>query len=406
MAKFFTVRSAFASDLSHLANTTVSSRHYMERRVNSELKAFPAYEKPQPFLPQENVSSRPRRKSLSEQTTEVAKYVAPPISWTLVGLCLMWYMSSAVSNTIAKSILNSFGYPATLTMVQFVYAVAFSGSALLLTSKYPAISSLFPRGTLGTTGIQGPNRYIFTATAPMAGFQLCGHLLSYTAMSQIPVSLVHAIKSLSPLFTVGAYRTIIGTKYKPSTYVALVPLTLGVIMTCSAEFRAQPFAIFEALCSTLIFVSQNIYSKRLLTLGATAANQPTFDKMTILGWCAGLAFIGTLPIWVVTDGLSFLTAGIEIKGSVAKLLFLFTLNGFSHFCQNLLSFLVLGSISPVSYSIASLLKRIVVITAAIGWFGQPISSQQGWGIVISFLGLYLYDRFGGKVESQESDLPT
>lgn len=352
---------------------------------------------------QPRFEGRIRSKSLSEQTQEVAKQLAPPISLPLVLLCLAWYLSSAISNNIAKAILDEFNYPVTLTMVQFVYAVGFSTLFCALAKLSPGIATLFPKNTVGTSGVPYPSKYIVQCTGPMACFQLVGHILSFMSMSEIPVSMVHAIKSLSPLFTVMAQTLVFRTKYSWATYAALMPLIVGVIMTCGAGFLARPFAIIYALAATIVFVSQNMYSKRLLTTGSVANDAPKLDKMAILCWCNALAFTLTLPIWLCSDGLRMFNSGINVQGSSAYLLTLFTLNGFSHFSQNLLAFVVLGSISTVSYSIASLFKRIVVITVAIVWFGQHVSKTQGWGIIITFFGLYLYDKFGSKPQSQEGE---
>lgn len=350
---------------------------------------------------------RIRSKSFSEQTQEVAKQLAPPISVSLVAMCLAWYLCSAISNNIAKAILDEFNYPVTLTMAQFVYAVAFSSLFCTLARIRPEITFWFPRDMVGTSGVPPPNKYIVQSTGPMACFQLVGHILSFMSMSEIPVSLVHAIKSLSPLFTVLAQTIFLRAKYSWATYAALCPLMLGVIMTCGAGFMARPFAILYALAATMVFVTQNMYSKRLLTTGSAANNAPKLDKMTVLCWCNTIAFFLTMPIWFFSDGIRMIQYGVASTGSFKLLLTLFTLNGFSHFSQNLLAFVVLGSISTVSYSIASLFKRIVVITVAIFWFGQQVSTAQGWGIAITFFGLYLYDKFGSKPEiPAKESLPT
>jgi solute carrier family 35, member E1 len=49
-------------------------------------------------------------------------------------------------------------------------------------------------------------------------------------------------------------------------------------------------------------------------------------------------------------------------------------------------------VSPVTYSVASLFKRVFVIIFAIVWFGNSMTAVQGFGIGLTFLGLYLYDR--------------
>lgn len=378
-----------------------------------------------PRRPSLSFSRMPRRsrgRSISEQTQDAVKQIAPPVSIPLVILCLLWYLTSAISSNLSKAILLIFDYPVSLTMVQFVYAAAFSSTVIYIATRSRTFASIFPKNSVSTTGLIGPQRFVLKSTAPMAGFQIVGHIFSHSATSQIPVSLVHAIKSLSPLLTVSVYTFVFGARYNLSTYLSLIPLTLGVIMACSAEFKAKPFALLYAFMGCVVFVSQNIWSKVLLTTGSSAKDQGSLsiadiperklDKMTILFWCAAGGFVGTLPIWILSDGASVIFSGegfvLRNGGSFLQLLFLVTLNGFSHFCQNLLSFIILGSISTVAYSIASLLKRIVVITAAIFWFGQRVSVTQGWGIVITFAGLYIYDRFGSKTTipvQRESVLP-
>jgi solute carrier family 35 protein E1 len=243
---------------------------------------------------------------------------------------------------------------------------------------------------------------------PLAVFQLAGHILSSMATSQIPVSLVHTIKGLSPLFTVLAYRFFFRIRYAKATYLSLVPLTLGVMLACSTGFSTNFFGIICALIAAIVFVSQNIFSKKLFNEAERAESDmhPSglrkLDKLNLLYYCSGLAFILTLPIWLVSEGYplfaDFMHDGsISLSGKTGALdhgalALEFVFNGVSHFAQNILAFVLLSMISPVSYSVASLIKRVFVIFVAIIWFGSNTTPIQGFGIALTFLGLYLYDR--------------
>ena len=57
-----------------------------------------------------------------------------------------------------------------------------------------------------------------------------------------------------------------------------------------------------------------------------------------------------------------------------------------------MAFVLLSMVSPVTYSVASLIKRVFVIVVAIVWFGNRTTGVQAGGITLTFLGLYLYDR--------------
>lgn len=367
----------------------------------------------------EKPTTRPRSRSLTEKAVET---LGAPVSLSLVVLCVSWYTSSVVSNTLNKTILTVFPYPVTLTMIQFLMAVGLGFGTIQLSQISRSFYRFLPAGTVSMSGFRYPTREIIMSTLPMGVFQLVGHIFSHTATSLIPVSLVHTIKALSPLFTVAAYRFVFGVKYPTRTYWTLIPLTVGVILTCSTQFSSQMKGILYALIGALIFVSQNIYSKKLLTYRPENSvlgddNTPRIDKLNILCYCSSLAFILTSPLWLFSEGFTIISdylngtgafaaepsvlEATEPSASFAYIVYAFLLNGVSHFLQNMLAFQVLGVVSPVTYSVASLIKRIAVVTVSILWFGQKVSAMQQFGIVLTFGGLYIYDKFGGDKVGQK-----
>lgn len=255
---------------------------------------------------------------------------------------------------------------------------------------------------------------------PLAVFQIGGHILSSIATERIPVSLVHTIKGMSPLFTVLAYRFLYHIRYSTATYLALVPLTFGVVLACSVEFSNNLVGIFCAFGGALIFVTQNIFSKKLFNKAARVeaegphgpSSQRDLDKLNLLCYCSGLAFLMTFPIWLWTDALPLYSAPLSLspqnllKAPSASSMYLpieFLFNGAFHFAQNFLAFILLSVVSPVTYSVASLIKRVFVIFIAIIWFGNRTTPVQAFGILLTFLGLYLYDRAS---DSEKADRRT
>ena len=315
-------------------------------------------------------------------------------------------MSSALTNTSSKSILNAFPRPVTLTLIQFAFVSTWCLFFAFLASLFPSIKKSIPALR---QGIRYPSRDVIATTFPLALFQLGGHILSSTATEKIPVSLVHTIKGLSPLFTVLAYRFIFRIRYGTATYLSLIPLTLGVVLACSVEFSGNLLGITCAFGGALIFVTQNIFSKKLFNEAArveadgSTAQSRKLDKLNLLCYCSGLAFLLTFPIWIWTDGLPMLFSYLQddpispptVPTPSASRIYVpleFVFNGIFHFAQNMLAFILLSLVSPVTYSVASLIKRVVVITFAIVWFGSRTTPVQAAGIALTFIGLYLYDR--------------
>ena len=324
-------------------------------------------------------------------------------------------MSSALTNTSSKSILNAFPKPATLTLVQFFFVAFYCITLSWLSFVFPRLQTMIPALR---NSIRYPSREVIMTTLPLAAFQIGGHLLSSNATSKIPVSMVHTVKGLSPLFTVSAYRFFYNIQYPPATYYSLIPLTLGVMLACSGKhtFGGELLGLFYALLATVIFVTQNIFSKKLFNEAAKAeaegqaAKTRKLDKLNLLCYSSGMAFLLTSPIWFWSEGVGLIRDFLH-DGSLdlsakpgsfdhGRLVLEFVFNGTFHFGQNIMAFVLLSMVSPVTYSVASLIKRVWVIIVAILWFWQPTTPIQAGGIALTALGLYLYDRAN---ESNKAD---
>ncbi|KAH0582805.1 hypothetical protein H2248_010714 [Termitomyces sp. 'cryptogamus'] len=317
-------------------------------------------------------------------------------------LCALWYSTSALASNTGKAILTQFRYPITLTFVQFGFVAVY---CLLFMSPLIRFSKL-----------RAPSRTIIQNTLPMGMFQVGGHMFSSIAISRIPVSTVHTIKALSPLFTVAAYALLFGVSYSTRTYASLLPLMVGVMLACSFDMSASnATGLLCAFGSALVFVSSNIFFKKIMPTNGGGLTQSAhkLDKLNLLLYSASMAFILMIPLWLYHD-LPLLyasttnpshvihpTGGHETPHSVMYYIFM---NGTVNFAQNIIAFVILSSTSPVTYSIASLIKRVVVICIAIIWFNQRVHLVQGLGIILTFTGLYMYNNAKSDVEMGEKKM--
>ena len=181
------------------------------------------------------------------------------------------------------------------------------------------------------------------------------------------------------------------------------------MLACSADISTNFVGISCAFIATVVFVAQNIFSKKLFNDAARAesgGDHRKLDKLNLLCYCSGGAFILTAPVWLLSEGFALL-ADLWDDGSInlvthsrnhkplltpSALIIEFIFNGVFHFGQNILAFILLSMLSPVSYSVASLIKRVWVVVIAIFWFGSSTTGAQAVGILLTFVGLYLYDR--------------
>jgi solute carrier family 35, member E1 len=358
--------------------------------------------------------------SRSHLTSANSLPTSPTSTIVFIMLCGLWYATSALSSNTGKAILMQFRYPVTLTFIQFGFVAAY---CLLFMSPIIRFSRL-----------RVPSRAILLTTLPMGMFQVVGHMFSSIAISRIPVSIVHTIKvglypfsayllsyhpskALSPLFTVAAYALLFGVSYSTKTYLSLLPLTIGVMLACSFDLSASnAVGLLCAFGSALVFVSSNIFFKKIMpsnTGGLSQDSSHKLDKLNLLLYSSSMAFVLMIPLWVYYDLPLFIFAtsnpahvthpkeGHSTPHSVA---YYFFMNGTVHFAQNIIAFVILSSTSPVTYSIASLIKRVAVICIAIVWFNQSVHPIQALGIAMTFTGLYMYNNAKSDVEKGEKKM--
>ena len=171
-----------------------------------------------------------------------------------------------------------------------------------------------------------------------------------------------------------------------------------------------------AFGSALVFVSSNIFFKKIMpsnTGGLSQDSSHKLDKLNLLLYSSGMAFVLMIPLWVYYDLPLFISATSnpahithpkEGHSTPHSVTYYFFMNGTVHFAQNIIAFVILSSTSPVTYSIASLIKRVAVICIAIIWFNQAVHLIQALGIILTFTGLYMYNNAKSDVEKGEKKM--
>lgn len=207
-----------------------------------------------------------------------------------------------------------------------------------------------------------------------------------------------------------------GVSYSAKTYFSLLPLTLGVMLACTFDISASNgIGLLCAFGSALVFVSSNIFFKKVMPSSSDKGTSTghKLDKINMLLYSSSMAFLLMVPIWLWSDLPALLAnssdtaSGLHVAhpahghNAPHSIKYYFFMNGTVHFAQNLIAFVILASTSPVTYSIASLIKRVAVICIAIVWFSQRVHPVQGFGIGMTFLGLWMYNGAKGDVAQGE-----
>jgi len=184
------------------------------------------------------------------------------------------------------------------------------------------------------------------------------------------------------------------------------------MLACSFDVSASnAVGLLCAFGSAIVFVSSNIFFKKIMPTGSSAS-QHKLDKLNLLFYSSSMAFLLMIPIWTFTDLPLLMAARAAEPGHIAhparghavthSVTYNIFLNGIVHFAQNIIAFIILASVSPVTYSIASLFKRVAVICIALVWFNQHLHPVQGVGIGLTFMGLWMYNNAKGDIARGET----
>ena len=308
-------------------------------------------------------------------------------------LLVIWYATSSSSNTITKVLLNEHQDPTFITLCHFFFVTLFS-KLYLYSSTFPSVPLL---------SIPDSSRIFLTLPISLAG--LSGHWLSALSLSYVPISFTHTVKATSPIFSVILSRIFLNEHTTMAVVGSLVPIVLGVTLSTSgngAEVNLPGFLC--AMLSTIVFVFQNVYSKKLGS---------DLDEHQMLFYTGITCFCCLAPLWllwrvwayaVLISPSSSLSAEASsdwasLFSSFFHLLFMYLCSGISYFIQNLTAVMILKRMNPVSYSIGNTLKRVVVIISSILYFGNPISTRNAIGMTLALSGVALYNNARIKLQA-------
>lgn len=293
------------------------------------------------------------------------QYVGDPVNMKFLAVCSLWYVCSSLTNNTDKIILNTLPFPATLTYFQFVLAVPFS---------------LLFAPLIGFSTLVQPSLSVIKIALPFCIFRILGHVSASVSLWLVPVSYSHTVKALGPLFSVFLSKVILGTSFSNLTYLSLVPLISGVILATATEINFNVVGTVAALFSVFVLSLQSIYSKKLFVSQA-------LDEANLLFHTSLLSALALTPYWLVFEAGEIDWSEMTVSTSLFVLF-----NGLTQYGQCICAFSVVALTSPVTYSIASLFKRVFVIVLALLWFGNPVSFWNLLGIMTTFFGLYLYQK--------------
>jgi drug/metabolite transporter (DMT)-like permease len=317
--------------------------------------------------------------------------VAPPATALLASLagngrlllcCAGWYACSSVTSTLNKAILNEFPRPVTVTLVSFLLTVVVGlafGAALPFAQP------------------QRPTARLVRILLPYSACRVASHSAASLALSLMPVSLMHTVKAIGPLFTVALSRLFLGARVSPRVLLSLVPICGGILLACASDVEFRLGGAVAAVFSVLALAFQAILSKGIFV-------HSDLTEFSLLFYSSLTSAVLLAPLWFMTEGHALWSAAAAAAataptaaavaasaGLTPPVLGNLLAAGVAQYLHGIFAYMVVAEASALTYSIASVVKRVVVIGVSVVWLGNRVSPLGLLGAAITFAGVLYYN---------------
>lgn len=135
------------------------------------------------------------------------------------------------------------------------------------------------------------------------------------------------MRSTTPIFTILIYRVFYSRSYSLSTYLSLIPLILGVLLTTYGDYYFTTMGLICTLAGTVLAATKTIVTNRLMTGSLALPALEILLRMSPLAAMQSLAFAyftgetAGFQTWVAEGHLTPITmAALLGNGAIAFLL--------------------------------------------------------------------------------------
>jgi solute carrier family 35, member E1 len=214
------------------------------------------------------------------------------------------------------------------------------------------------------------------------------------------VSFGQIVKAGEPLHAAVTGAVLLQEIHHPTACLTLLPTTGGVALAFPRETSFTWEALIVASLANQAAAFRSVLAKVTVSepRGEALGPQDLHAVSTIV------AFLTVLPVALVVDGpaLPALLERLSDRDELGDVLTYTVLSGLNFYTYNEFAFLALDKLSPVTHSVANVVKRVVITVFSTIVFDTPLTPQGSVGIGIALLGTLLYslakksDGKGGK----------
>ena len=204
----------------------------------------------------------------------------------------------------------------------------------------------------------------------------------------VTASFAETIKSAEPLSSVFLGYFYFNERNTLSTYLTLLPICMGVSISCMHDGSFGLLGFLCASISNLCFSSRAVLTKHLFRV----QKDMNMDEVCLFTHISQIGLVVLLPLTAMMEGkqimkyATFENPDFDLGG----LLFLLAVNGVFYSIYNLTSFLVLSRTDLITHAVFNVFRRVVIIVFTSCYFSIILSPLNVVGITIAVIGVLLF----------------
>ena len=189
------------------------------------------------------------------------------------------------------------------------------------------------------------------------------------------------VRATTPAFTVGIYHLAFSFTYNNATFLSLIPVIVGVILTTYGDYSWTKPGLLLTWFGAFLAALKTVITNRMQTSGLHLSALELLYRMSPLAFLQSMV----LSLYYQNELEGLLPLLVDAP-TTFKMLMLFTVNGALAFALNYTSFIANRKAGALTMTVAANVKQILTVLLAITFWGLQVGYLNVAGIIMTLAG--------------------
>ena len=297
------------------------------------------------------------------------------IIFKIVSLTLLWFSISTTETVQHKRFYQKYPYPVTLSFAQMIANVVVIYQILRL---------------MGMRNLLVEVKHIKYVVC-LGCLKLSSSVFSMTSLYLLTVSYSQTLRTLAPVITIGLSKSYYRIVPPLNVYIAIFLICTGVMVSTITELHWSYSGLITSIVMVVCSVVESFYARHHFT-------KQNMHPLVLLWNIHIIGLILMIPIWLLID-FPFIYKKQATHRNVDfwwKLIF----QGFLSSCSHSSKWLLMGIVSPLTYTVVNSGKSIFKLFIGFAVFAKNLNILNILGSFCAVCGVVLYTSVKHKIKKE------